>query len=1838
MCRRTVSNSKSTRCWGGDAVAFLGTPTFLRNVRIFVAIIATASSSGVWALDCNNNGVEDQHDVVRDSMDCNLNGIPDECENAPITLELGNDIVEVARTPRVLKTADVNRDDVPDVVQISHFRGNSHLTVLLGTGGQSLVSIAEYSLEGLAYSVVAGDFDSDEKLDLVTVNGLTYLFLKGRGDGTFEDPVSYDHTIESRTVDALDVDGNGSLDLIFGDRAAGTLSLRLGDGTGGFGNAQSFLISGDPRVVLAEDFNGDEITDVATLNSISNEITVLLGTGQGGFVDASAYPLSLTPFAFLDSADFDRDGTPDLVALLVNTLVLLFNNGDGTFADPVEIAIPNAIMLQAGDFNGDARVDLAVVLRTRSVVVHENDGHGNFDVTTPSPNMASLPTALAAGDYDGNGSLDLTLTTVVPSGVLVMWNGLGESVAVDRVTFPTPGSPHSGTIADVNGDGWLDVIGSSTHKGSFHVFLNDGMGGFLQQPKYTFGNEHPQSVAPGDVDGDGDVDLVTPDNISNDLWIHLNRGDGTFETPRRFPAGLAPINVKLDDLNSDGHLDAVTADQSETAVSVFFGLGDGNFAERSSYRVGRSPKASALADFDGDGHVDILVANSADTFVTILTNQGNGTFNDARTDLRILYQPNDIFSSDLNNDGAMDIVTANTVGSSVTTILNQGDGTFGEPENYPVGTPPYSVISVDFNLDGNNDLVTGNETGNTVSILLGRGNGRVDVPRIFPSGQGIRFVLGGDFDQDGDVDLATVDRGGNSMTILYNESESAINQPQFLTKICTSSDFHRITAPASGAVGAVKFTKYILHVGDAPTLLPEVAFQNTERYPLHEDFLTAVFPDQFPALTAKLYNDLVGVRATREYFVGVVTSLRVGSDLIYGFSVFAQFNDPAERLSVAEVKSLYDKLRIAFELEPLAYFPTSRAAIEVATEWVQPGALDPGFPIHFGATAPPSFDYEPYTVGAGVGRVRILDPTEFATANANGEFSFQDILVLTQAPRDIEGVVSGVITAEIQGELSHISVRTNRRGTPNAFVLDALEMFTPFEGKLVQLEVDCAGPIIKEVTPSEAEAFWATRRPTLSTLPQLDNDYTGLPTLGEVLGMDGTAEMPIEARFGGKVSGFARLQGLLTGSEVEQYQELGFAIPVRHYLDFMRSNQITSALDASRLVTYEDYLLELFADGEFQTNPRLRFDALKALRDHIEDESIVDPGLVETIGRRILDVFNAPQERVRFRSSSNVEDAAEFNGAGLYDSTSVCVADDFDNDTSGPSLCQAFKNNERGVARGLQRVWGSLWNFRAYEEREFYGIPQDLAGMAVLVNRAFVQERANGVAFTGNPTNPLDRRYVITVQLGEESVVSPEPGVIAEKNVVEVDANGQVERILRAIPSSLLPRGNFVLSSDDLRELGELMWHVDRDFPLDTHLYDRSEFLLDLEFKIESTGDLAVKQVRPFLLTNPAPPTPTFELVIPAGMMACGMFDQARGPLIEHERKSTVLFKSGPLSLPTSLESFSGELIEQVVFGQEQQVAEPTGPGVFEVEILDAEGSEQQIYRFRYQQEFQLPDGEALVFELSQLDFRADECSTEGETRQLSADVLTDGVFLRSGVTAGERIIDVLYSACGHQTLPVWEIDAKLADGTQLLLHERYRPEPLRDFGPASLVSGVVDISGEHIKTSDYFDLVYSAVRHNEHVIHWVVFDNSVAMEGVPTPIRGIELQAPEASEGLEAKAFYLDDDLTPISEIGVVSYGRERVTVDPSAPFQRGDVDGNGNVTFPDVVGLLRFLFASGSAPACQKSADSDDDGRVNVADAIWILLHLFAGRESLPPPFGSCGFDTTQDDLSCNTYPGCL
>ena len=103
---------------------------------------------------------------------------------------------------------------------------------------------------------------------------------------------------------------------------------------------------------------------------------------------------------------------------------------------------------------------------------------------------------------------------------------------------------------------------------------------------------------------------------------------------------------------------------------------------------------------------------------------------------------------------------------------------------------------------------------------------------------------------------------------------------------------------------------------------------------------------------------------------------------------------------------------------------------------------------------------------------------------------------------------------------------------------------------------------------------------------------------------------------------------------------------------------------------------------------------------------------------------------MRIRSSTNVEDSEEFSGAGLYDSYSGCLADEFDVDEIGPSLCDPNEPNERGVFRAIRRVFASFYNQNAFLERIRYSVNESEVGMALLAHHSFPDEieLANGVA------------------------------------------------------------------------------------------------------------------------------------------------------------------------------------------------------------------------------------------------------------------------------------------------------------------------------------------------------------------------------------------------------------------------------------------------------------------------------------------------------------------------------
>jgi hypothetical protein len=525
--------------------------------------------------------------------------------------------------------------------------------------------------------------------------------------------------------------------------------------------------------------------------------------------------------------------------------------------------------------------------------------------------------------------------------------------------------------------------------------------------------------------------------------------------------------------------------------------------------------------------------------------------------------------------------------------------------------------------------------------------------------------------------------------------------------------------------------------------------------------------------------------------------------------------------------------------------------------------------------------------------------------------------------------------------------------------------------------------------------------------------------------------------------------------------------------------------------------------------------------------------------------------------------------------------------------------------------------------------------MGILVSRAFLDERANGVAFTGNPTQRGDRRYLVTAQVGEESVVSPEPGVSVERTLLEV-IDGAVVKIVRDQSSSLVEPGETVLTDEQLRELGAFMAFVDESFPLDLEGHPREDVLLDFEFKIEPDGSLAVKQVRPFLIT--AERTPTFQIEIPPETSVCGVYpvdSPGREPIVEYETKSIVRFREGTFDLSTTRDTFAADLIKEVRFGADQAIAQPVpeAPGEFRLTRLPGDGGE-TIYRFTYTQSFHVPGGESFEIVIFRLDFRGRGEVPVERVRVLDEEFLTSELAME-GRRDGALVVS--YESCTYELLPFWEMEVELEGGSSIRLEERFLPSEneLRS-GPASLVRADVHLEEARQTVTDYWRLVYSARRHNRDIRYWVVLDPPLQLASVGSAVHVVEIATPKPATECIAQVSYLGAESEVLARPQVTSCQQQEIDATMGVAFRRGDFTADGAMESGDAVSLLQYLFLSGVAPACAKAADVDDSGRLNMSDALWIVLHLFRGQP-LPEPTERCGRDPTPDALSCESFAGC-
>ncbi|MEW5883563.1 MAG: VCBS repeat-containing protein [Armatimonadota bacterium] len=696
------------------------------------------------------------------------------------------------------------------------------LALAMSASGQSLLDAPwrAYDVADFPHfaplAAAYGDVDGDGDLDAVVAREFWFspgiAVLLNRGDGSFDAEVLYTLSTSMSLGDIAlaDFDRDGDLDAVTSIAGnAGTdsrIALWRNNGDGAFAPAQLFAAGPGPTGLVVADFNGDGHPDVVTADNgyvAGNNATISLmrhnglSGAQAGFLAPQATTVGDNSMR-VDAADIDGDGDQDLVvgrgapAGGGDGVNVLSNDGTGRFTiiqsfASVPGAYTNSYAVALADVDGDGRPDLISGGATNGsptygvIAVRRNQG-GSFGAPTLY-NLAPwsfTPYDIKAADVDGDGWLDVLATT--PSGRAVDgWNLLTNDATGG---FGNPIFRHAAKwtyevdAVDVDDDGDRDVVTVGHDSSVITVHENRGDGTFQLPPLYAIGTL-ARGLEAGDLDNDGDLDLVAVSGSGG--HILRNHGDGTFNV-ENFATPFIARDMILADMNNDGFLDLVLRAYD---FAVALNNGAGSFLPAVVTRVGSSQAGEVGAfDLDNDGDLDIVATDPGPASrVYLFRNLGDGvSFVYVRAIADSDGLPFGVAGGDVDNDGDIDLVFNNALG--LTLYYGNGDFTFPVPE--PTGTPGYPFVLHDLNGDGNLDLAFQHpqESFGTVFVgtMRGFGDGGFDRPTQTPGPNGLEgsYRISSDvdvFDMDGDTkpDFILTSNAPNDLSIFRGNGDGTLS-------------------------------------------------------------------------------------------------------------------------------------------------------------------------------------------------------------------------------------------------------------------------------------------------------------------------------------------------------------------------------------------------------------------------------------------------------------------------------------------------------------------------------------------------------------------------------------------------------------------------------------------------------------------------------------------------------------------------------------------------------------------------------------------------------------------------------------------------------------------------------------------------------------------------------------------------------------------------------------------------------------------------------------------------------------------------------------------------------
>ncbi|CAF3821681.1 unnamed protein product [Adineta steineri] len=676
--------------------------------------------------------------------------------------------------PDFILINDFDNDTKYDVIVIDSKNNNVLVMKGNGRGNFSIITTHSTGYNSDPTSIVIGDYDHDNKLDIAVSNNATnnIVILTQYDSFPTVTDVAYstgDISYPSRAA-VGDLNNDNFSDIIVANYLSSTIGIFMNLGNGTFADQIELFIgnTSNPNFVVVIDINNDRQLDIIVNDNGEYGIRILFGYGNGTFTAGSLFiTANTTAPSYITAADLNGDSILDIVVATIddNNIGILFGIGNDEFRDVITLQVPAnflPVSVVVNDLNNDQILDI-IASDSNSGGIAIFMGYGNESYGTPLiiPTYDDRPNSLAIGDVNNDHRLDIVYASQSISTVGILLgnrNGTFDNI----ITYSTgSGSyPQNVILVDLNNDNQLDLAVVNIFDLSIGIFFGFGNGSFTSQTIFTTeGIDQPQSVAFTNFNNDLQLDFVVCKPTANEIAVYLVyfKSDFTYEISYLTGSAPHPSYVAIGDFNNDNRSDIVVANSGSDNIQLFFEYYQGTFLNKSAYSTGfsSSPQFVTVADFNNDQQADIAVTHIQDGIINIFLGYSNGTFDEPSilsTGSETL--PQSIASGDFNHDNWTDIVVANSGVNNIGAYLGFDYPTFTNDTIIIPGisSSPVYIAAGDFNNDYYWDFVVINVLTSSIGVYLGYGNGSFAVP-ISYSASSANSIAAGDFNGDKILDL-----------------------------------------------------------------------------------------------------------------------------------------------------------------------------------------------------------------------------------------------------------------------------------------------------------------------------------------------------------------------------------------------------------------------------------------------------------------------------------------------------------------------------------------------------------------------------------------------------------------------------------------------------------------------------------------------------------------------------------------------------------------------------------------------------------------------------------------------------------------------------------------------------------------------------------------------------------------------------------------------------------------------------------------------------------------------------------------------------------------------------